>query len=389
MSTPDGADTDFEGLKDIRGRRRSPATYPGARKGKPPPNKGRRTGGVTYGWNEVMKLLDAIPTSAPPQIRNRAVFVFLWRTGVGVKEMQRVRLMDLDESTATVHIRRTPERREREVYILGSAADPQWGWKALAPWLETRAEQGIVRGAPLFCVTEGPSRGRAVASSDLRKSVKDYAKAAKLHGQFTLSGFRNTVAVEMYNAGVSITRIQRQLGHATLAATLEGLERLGAVQTLDDLRDYDPEGAGGAPRAHVDMPTDAREPFDEARAVVDKSPRAAAALLRLALQQIVIFLGEPGQDLNKDIGSLVQKGLSVEVQQALDTVRVIGNESVHPGTIDMNDNADTAIALFSLVNFIVDQRISQPMRLEALYSTLPPAKLQGIEARDKQLKRPV
>lgn len=130
------------------------------------------------------------------------------------------------------------------------------------------------------------------------------------------------------------------------------------------------------------MPEVVRADYQEARTIVDRSPRGAAALLRLALQKLMTVLGEPGNDINRDIGSLVQKGLPVEVQQALDAVRVVGNEAVHPGTLDLKDDTDTAAALFGLMNYIVDQRIAQPKKLQQLYSRLPPAKLAGIQQRD-------
>jgi hypothetical protein len=149
-----------------------------------------------------------------------------------------------------------------------------------------------------------------------------------------------------------------------------------------------PTHAAGAPAPHIDMPDDVQFDYEEARSIVDPSPRGAAALLRLALQKLMVDLGESGKDINSDIGSPVRKGLPVEVQQALDALRVIGNESVHPGTLDLRDDRDTAVSLFGLLNFIVEQRIAQPKKLQQLYSGLPPAKLAGIQQRDSQSKPP-
>jgi hypothetical protein len=64
------------------------------------------------------------------------------------------------------------------------------------------------------------------------------------------------------------------------------------------------------------------------------------------------------------------------------TVRVIGNESVHPGTIDLKDDREIALRLFDLVNAITEQMISHPKRVQEMYSKLPAAKREAIEKRD-------
>jgi len=124
------------------------------------------------------------------------------------------------------------------------------------------------------------------------------------------------------------------------------------------------------PPPHEDMPESVKEDYLEAMSIVSKSPRGAAALLRLALQKLMKELGESGRSIDKDIASLVEKGLPVEVQQALDLLRVIGNESVHPGQLDPRDDQDTAMQLFELMNFIVEDRITRKQKIEALYQKL-------------------
>ncbi len=113
-----------------------------------------------------------------------------------------------------------------------------------------------------------------------------------------------------------------------------------------------------------------------------QSPRGACALLRLAVQKLCAELGEPGENINDDIASLVDKGLSVEVQQALDSLRVIGNSAVHPGEMDLTDDTETASALFELLNFIVEDRIAQPKKRAAIFEQLPPRAREAIQARD-------
>jgi hypothetical protein len=140
--------------------------------------------------------------------------------------------------------------------------------------------------------------------------------------------------------------------------------------------------------ANADLPEDVVRDFSEARQIVDASPRGAAALLRLAIQKICIHLGQPGKRLDDDIAALVAKGLEPQVQQALDIVRVIGNEAVHPGTIDLKDDKNTAVKLFGLVNIIADAMISRPKRIQELYGTLPPTKLDAIAKRDAPKSTP-
>lgn len=134
--------------------------------------------------------------------------------------------------------------------------------------------------------------------------------------------------------------------------------------------------------AHPDMPPDIRADYDEARNIAQDSPRGSAALLRLCVQKLCKHLGEPGKNINDDIGSLVKKGLPVEIQQALDIVRVIGNNAVHPGELSSEDVQQVATTLFELVNHIVEDRISRPNRLATLFTGLPSQALAGIANRD-------
>jgi hypothetical protein len=137
-----------------------------------------------------------------------------------------------------------------------------------------------------------------------------------------------------------------------------------------------------AVQPHPEMPEGIKADFEEARTGLPKSPRSAAALLRLCVQKLCVELGEPGKNINDDIASLVKIGLPPEVQQSLDIVRVVGNEQVHPGQLDLRDDPALASELFALVNFIVEDRISRPKAIKAIYDRLPKSKLDGIKHRD-------
>jgi hypothetical protein len=139
-----------------------------------------------------------------------------------------------------------------------------------------------------------------------------------------------------------------------------------------------------AEEANLDMPESVKQLYNEAGLIYNKSPRAACALLRLAVDKLCNELGETDRDINKNIGALVKKGLPQTVQQALDVVRVVGNKAVHPGQIafDVDDKA-TATMLMRLLNMIVDRMITEPNEIDSLYQGLPESVRESIDKRDK------
>lgn len=141
--------------------------------------------------------------------------------------------------------------------------------------------------------------------------------------------------------------------------------------------------SGNTQFPNPEMPETVKKIYLEAGSIHSKSPRGAAALLRLGIQVLCKELGEPGKNINDDIASLVKKGLPELVQKSLDIVRVTGNESVHPGQID-TDDPETVIRLFDLTNIIVEYMIALPKMVSGIYAGLPAEKVAAIEKRDKK-----
>lgn len=138
------------------------------------------------------------------------------------------------------------------------------------------------------------------------------------------------------------------------------------------------------PEPHPDLPEELIEDYEEARSIAKLSPRGAAALLRLILQKLCKHLGASGKNINDDIAYLVSRGLPEKMQKSFDIVRIIGNEAVHPGVIDLKDNLSIVEKLFSLINLIVEYLVTKPTEIENLYSIIPAEKLAAIEKRDQK-----
>lgn len=246
---------------------------------------------------------------------------------------------------------------------------PHCGALAKQTWFSLKADEADNKNAIPQRITEGSFDQNAIARlQDPEERERVSAWVAKMvAGEPFVKFSRNALyqSWDIYNANLS------RCFNCDKIAIWVGLEMVYPAR-------------GDVPLPNPDIPDQIRTDFEEAARIVSLSPRGAAALLRLAIQKLCRHLGETDLTIDQNIKSLVEKGLDRRIQQALDIVRVIGNEAVHPGQLDIRDDVDTANKLFGLVNLIADVMISQPKHVEELYRSLPPNKLAGIEARDKR-----
>ncbi|MEZ4925557.1 MAG: DUF4145 domain-containing protein [Saprospiraceae bacterium] len=124
---------------------------------------------------------------------------------------------------------------------------------------------------------------------------------------------------------------------------------------------------GNTPLPNDEMPDEVKKDYLEASSIVNLSPKSASAILRLAVHKLCVHLGEKGKNINEDVKSLITKGLPEKMQQAFESVRVIGDNAVYPGQIDIDDDPETAYKLFGFINIIVDMLITQPKKIDQFY----------------------
>lgn len=131
-----------------------------------------------------------------------------------------------------------------------------------------------------------------------------------------------------------------------------------------------------------DAPDEVQSLYNEAALVLEDSPRAAAALLRLALQVLLGNIGGKGKDINTDIATIVKSGVDLQVQKALDVLRVFGNNGSHPGEIKLDENPELVKKMFGLLNFVITKLISQRKEIDGLFDSLPETVKKQVQKRD-------
>lgn len=113
-----------------------------------------------------------------------------------------------------------------------------------------------------------------------------------------------------------------------------------------------------APAPNKDMPPNILRLYEEAASIAPYSSRSAAALLRVAIANLCIEINARGKSISDKIGDLILNGLPVQVLVSLDDVRMIGDNACEPGSIEFEDDEETAQILFITLNLIVEKVIS-------------------------------
>src|SRR4051795_9248660 len=137
-------------------------------------------------------------------------------------------------------------------------------WEHLQRWIDVRLELPV---GPLFCVINGPTRGRPWSPAAARAELRRTAATARVRRRFAPHQLRHAHAVEMAHEGVPLIVIQRQLGHSNLGITsiyLQGIDNAELIDTVHARR---------APMVAVSASLHFGSNADAARRVKQHSPR--------------------------------------------------------------------------------------------------------------------
>jgi integrase len=95
--------------------------------------------------------------------RVRGLIAILWRAGLRISEALALTESDLDSNSGSVLVRCGKGGKCRHVGM------DNWGWEHLNTWIQSRVYLPV---GPLFCILDGPTRGRGWSATGARAELQ-------------------------------------------------------------------------------------------------------------------------------------------------------------------------------------------------------------------------
>jgi site-specific recombinase XerD len=176
---------------------------------------------------EIERLIRACSGRAPSGVRNRAMIVLAWRSGMRIGEVLALRPKDLDLDHGTARIQHGKGDKFRVVGLdSGTVA-------VVSRWVDARRKLRASNRAPLICTLDG----RPIRQDYVRHLLPRLAAKAGIDKRVHAHGLRHAFAVELDREGLSLSGIGTLLGHSSAATTAVYLRRHGADAAIDFARD--------------------------------------------------------------------------------------------------------------------------------------------------------
>ncbi len=156
---------------------------------------------------EVIHLLDAIPTLDDSGVRDRAMFETLYGGGLRVSELVGLDLGDLDEESEMVRVR-GKGRRERLCPVGSMAMAWMDRWKAL------RRPARV--GEPALFLNQ---RGGRLTTRSVGRLLQEHLIALGLDPASSPHTLRHSFATHLLDRGADLRSVQDLLGHRSLTTT--------------------------------------------------------------------------------------------------------------------------------------------------------------------------
>lgn len=214
---------------DRRGYYRSPITLPEYRLGREPANKGRTLPAEPLTPDEVYRLIDACGDGSA-NLRNRALIMLMWRTGLRTSEARALLPKDVDLENGRVAVLHGKGNRSR-VVALDYGAVP-----TLKQWERDRRALELPRYTPYFCVIDGPTRSQPLGKTYARNLLKDLGEKAGIEKRVHPHGLRHSYSSYLLDNGIPIHFLRAMLGHSSIEITQLYADHINPARVIEALR---------------------------------------------------------------------------------------------------------------------------------------------------------
>jgi integrase/recombinase XerC len=157
--------------------------------------------------DEVIRLLDAVPTGDVPGVRDRAILETLYGGGLRVSELVGLNLDDLDFDQELVRVR-GKGRRER----LGPVGPMALHW--LRCWISLRRPKRAYEKAVFL-----NQRGTRLTARSVGRLLEAHLLRAGLASAASPHTLRHSFATHLLDRGADLRSVQELLGHRNLTTT--------------------------------------------------------------------------------------------------------------------------------------------------------------------------
>src|SRR3954449_8024498 len=159
---------------------------------------------------EAAEVLDAIPSGAPLELRDRAMFEVAYGCGLRAEELVNLDVEDLDPDAEEMRV--TGKGSKTRIVPAGEPA-----WRALELYLDRArpklANDGAgARAEPALFISK---TGRRLSTSDVRRRLRHAGGGPGV----TPHTLRHSFATHLLEGGADLRAIQELLGHASISTT--------------------------------------------------------------------------------------------------------------------------------------------------------------------------
>ena len=192
-----------------------------------------------------------------------------------------------------------------------------------------------------------------------------------------------------YRTGENYSREVPFVMHVCTMCGMISFDNYKKIETsgiYDFYRIIPQESPANLPPASPDLPPTCKETYIEAALIFEHSPRSAAVLLRLCLQQLLEHLGFKDTIFNMIAAATIKLHLPEHIQQFMDVTRHYGNEAAHESELTLNpdEQRENVEYMFSIINEITHHAITIPQKSQQSYNKLPESVRKSIEIRNKK-----